>query len=291
MLHNRVKRPVLKCLNSIFLIGASSPSFPFLTSKIPYTEICPDSWSISPWIMMSTTEPMYLISRQIESRFSFQLLVSMKSLPDWVLKPTLHCKRFWAGIWAPREGRRQQIQAGGTPSPESLPKHGVREFWSSLKGLIFIFRFCFRFWEIISIITFFPVQRFLMHVLFILGRSFMLLCEFQLLWLILISFKALGHFCVGVQLVPLNKSFAVQKYEASLPHLWNLQVNNNSIWYSLYNPIQKKLMEPKAWGKACLTLVRTTHKRVWGMCLQKAKLFDFQFILLLPTLDAYQHRW
>lgn len=45
---------------------------------------------------------------------------------------------------------------------------------------------------------FFPVQCFLMHVLFILGRPFMLLHEFQLLWLILISFKAIGHFSVEV---------------------------------------------------------------------------------------------
>lgn len=87
------------------------------------------------------------------------------------------------------------------------------------KGLGFVFWFCFCFWEIISIITFFPVQHFLMHVLFILGRSFMLLCEFQLLWLILISFKAFGHFSVGMKLVPLNKSFPIQLHEASVLHL------------------------------------------------------------------------
>lgn len=88
------------------------------------------------------------------------------------------------------------------------------------KGLGFFFWFCFCFWEILSIITFFPVQHFLMHALFILGRSFMPSCEFQLLWLILISFKALGHFSVGMKLVPLNKSFPMQLHEASLPQLW-----------------------------------------------------------------------
>jgi len=46
-------------------------------------------------------------------------------------------------------------------------------------------------------------------------------------------------------------------------------------------------MKPKAWAKSCLTLVRTTNKRIRGVCPQKIKQLNFQFILLLASLDAY----
>lgn len=201
LLHYRVKRSFLKCLsNSILLNGKSSYSFLFLISKMPWIEICHNSSETFPKITISTMEAVYLISTQIQCRFKFHPPVSKKSSPDWLSKLPLPCKSFRAWFSAqPLEkegGRRSRLQA--CPPREALVGMVSGSLVLHSKGLIFIFWFCFRFWDIISIITFFPVQRFLMHVLFILERSFMLLCEFQFLRLILISFKAVGHFSVGV---------------------------------------------------------------------------------------------